>query len=73
MIDVKPVVHASGGTDPARAIALDDEVVEDTLGAVLKYQDDMERLRGERAHVILAEVQAEVDGHPPTRGPRRGS
>lgn len=38
--------------------ALDEAVVEDTLGALLKYRDDVERVRGEQAHAILGRVQA---------------
>jgi MoxR-like ATPase len=33
--------------------ALDPSVVDDTLGVVLKYQDDVEKVRGERARMIL--------------------
>ncbi len=38
--------------------ALDPQVVEDTLGVVLKYQDDLRQLRGAPARAILARVQA---------------
>jgi len=38
--------------------ALDEGVVEDTLGVVLKYQDDVEKVKGEPAAAILARVQA---------------
>jgi MoxR-like ATPase len=38
--------------------ALDESVVEDTLGALLKYRDDVDRVRGERAKAILAHVAA---------------
>lgn len=33
--------------------ALDDTVVEETLGVILKYQDDVEKIRGEPAQKIL--------------------
>jgi MoxR-like ATPase len=38
--------------------ALDESVVEETLGAILKYRDDVEKVRGERAAAILAHVSA---------------
>ena len=40
--------------------ALDESVVEDTLGALLKYRDDIEKVRGERAKAILERVAAGV-------------
>ena len=41
--------------------ALDPIIVDETLGAVLKYQDDVEKVKGEQARLILAQVRAEVD------------
>ena len=38
--------------------ALDESVVEDTLGALLKYRDDVDKVRGERARAILERVSA---------------
>ncbi|MFQ5410336.1 MAG: AAA family ATPase [Anaerolineales bacterium] len=38
--------------------ALDAEIVEDTLGVILKYQDDVENTRGENARRVLERVQA---------------
>jgi MoxR-like ATPase len=38
--------------------ALDEGVVEDTLGVVLKYRDDVEKVKGEPAAAILARVGA---------------
>ena len=38
--------------------ALDLAVVEDTLGVILKYQDDVEKVRGETARTIVDRVQA---------------
>ncbi|GMR23707.1 MAG: MoxR family ATPase [Acidobacteriota bacterium] len=38
--------------------ALDESVIEDTLGALLKYRDDVEKVRGEQAQAILGRVQA---------------
>jgi MoxR-like ATPase len=40
--------------------ALDPVIVEETLGAVLKYQDDVEKIKGERTRLILERVHAEV-------------
>ena len=40
--------------------ALDESVVEDTLGALLKYRDDINKVRGERAKAILERVAAGV-------------
>ena len=41
--------------------ALDPLIVDETLGAVLKYQDDVEKVKGEQARLILDRVKAEVD------------
>jgi MoxR-like ATPase len=41
--------------------ALDPVIVDETLGAVLKYQDDVEKVKGEQARVILERIQAGVD------------
>jgi MoxR-like ATPase len=41
-------------------VALDPDLVEDTLGALLKYQDDIARVKGSEAARILSEVRAEV-------------
>lgn len=41
--------------------ALDPVIVDETLGAVLKYQDDVEKIKGEQARLILDRVKAEVD------------
>ncbi len=38
--------------------ALDESVVEETLGALLKYRDDIDKVRGERAQAILERVAA---------------
>jgi MoxR-like ATPase len=37
--------------------ALDPGLVEETLGVILKYQDDVEKIRGERAKAILDRVR----------------
>ena len=41
-------------------VALDPRLVDDTLGALLKYQDDIARIKGSEAARILSEVKAEV-------------
>ena len=38
--------------------ALDESVVEETLGVILKYQDDVEKISGENARAILERVRA---------------
>jgi MoxR-like ATPase len=40
--------------------ALDPAVVDETLGVILKYQDDVEKIRGEQARAILNRVAAGV-------------
>ena len=41
--------------------ALDPVIVDETLGAVLKYQDDVEKVRGDQARLILDRLKAGVD------------
>src|SRR3954467_16002521 len=41
-------------------MALDAQTVNDTLGTLLKYQDDIGRIRGSEAEKLLAEVRAEL-------------
>jgi MoxR-like ATPase len=41
--------------------ALDPVIVDETLGAVLKYQDDVEKVQGAQARSILERVKAGVD------------
>jgi len=41
-------------------MALDPQTVNDTLGTLLKYQDDITRVRGSDAERLLAEVRAEL-------------
>ena len=50
-------VHALMQLD---AVALDPATVNDTLGVLLKYQDDIARLQGSEAERILNEVRAEL-------------
>jgi MoxR-like ATPase len=41
-------------------LALDPDVINETLGVLLKYQDDIARVRGSEAARLLAEVRAEA-------------
>ena len=41
-------------------ITLSPEVIADTLGAVLKYQDDIQRLQGSEAKKILDDARAAI-------------
>jgi hypothetical protein len=42
------------------AVALDPATVCDTLGVLLKYQDDIARIEGSKAKELLEEVRAEL-------------
>jgi len=41
-------------------VALDPQMVDSTMGVLLKYQDDISRIQGSEAARILAEVQASI-------------
>ena len=41
-------------------IALDPETIDNTLGVLLKYQDDIARVQGSEAARILSELRAEL-------------
>jgi len=41
-------------------VALDPKAVDDTLGVLLKYQDDIAKIRGSEAAVLLDQVKAEI-------------
>ena len=43
------------------AIALSPQVISDTLGAILKYQDDIQKLQGSEAQRLLDEARAELE------------
>jgi MoxR-like ATPase len=43
------------------AVTLSPEVIADTLGAILKYQDDIAKLQGSEASRILAQARASLD------------
>jgi MoxR-like ATPase len=42
-------------------LELDPDVVRDTLGTILKYQDDIERIQGAEAASLLSEMRAEMN------------
>ena len=41
-------------------LALDYKAVDNTLGVLLKYQDDIGKIQGDQANAILSEIQAEL-------------
>ena len=41
-------------------LALDPETISDTLGTLLKYQDDIARIQGGEGHKLLSDVKAEL-------------
>ncbi|GEO83209.1 MULTISPECIES: AAA family ATPase [Alphaproteobacteria] len=41
-------------------LALDPETIADTLGTLLKYQEDIARIQGGEGHKVLAEVKADL-------------
>ncbi len=43
---------------------LDPELVEETLGVLLKYREDLDRIRGDEGRAILREVEREMAGLP---------
>jgi len=45
------------------AVALDPGMVSDTLGVLLKYQDDIARMQGARARELVDQVQADIKAH----------
>jgi len=44
------------------ALTLSPEAINDTLGVILKYQDDIQRLQGSEAQRLLEQVKAELGG-----------
>ena len=43
-------------------LALDGEAIDNTLGALLKYQDDIAKIRGSEAALLLQQVKTELSG-----------
>jgi hypothetical protein len=50
----------AGALTELDVVALDPATVSDTLGVLLKYQDDIARIEGTRAKELLDEVRAEL-------------
>ena len=42
------------------AVALDPALVSDTLGVLLKYQDDIQKMQGSRAKAMLDQVRGDI-------------
>ena len=42
------------------AVSLDPQLINDTLGVLLKYQDDIQRMEGSEAKRILDQIKAEI-------------
>ena len=42
------------------AVALDPAMVSDTLGVLLKYQDDIQKMQGGKAKALLDELKQEA-------------
>ena len=50
------------------AVALDPALVSDTLGVLLKYQDDIAKIEGAKAKALVDEVQSELRAHAAAAG-----
>jgi hypothetical protein len=50
----------AGALSELDVVALDPATVSDTLGVLLKYQDDIARLEGSKVKELLDEVKAEL-------------
>lgn len=44
-------------------VSLDGDAIDNTLGALLKYQDDIAKIRGSEAARLLEQVKMELSGH----------
>ncbi|KZK93106.1 MULTISPECIES: MoxR family ATPase [unclassified Pseudovibrio] len=49
-------------------VALDPEMVSDTLGVLLKYQEDIDRIKGSRTRAILDEIRMEANSQATIAG-----
>lgn len=49
-------------------VALDPEMVSDTLGVLLKYQEDIDRIKGSRTRAILDEIRMEANSQSSIAG-----
>ncbi len=50
----------AGALSELDAVALDPSLVDDTLGVLLKYQDDIAAIQGTKARELVAQVEAEM-------------
>ena len=57
---VAETIDWAGALTELDQIALDPATVSDTLGVLLKYQDDIARMQGSRSKALLDEVRAEL-------------
>jgi MoxR-like ATPase len=57
---VAETIDWAGALTELDQIALDPATVSDTLGVLLKYQDDIARMEGSRSKAILDEVRADL-------------
>jgi len=57
---VAETIDWAGALTALDKLALDPDTVNDTLGVLLKYQDDIGRMRGSEAAGILSEVKAQL-------------
>ena len=71
--NVAPLIHeitaALRGRSPAdggdfEIVYVDDHSKDDTLGVLLKYQDDIQRLQGTEAAEILRKVKSDIAAQP---------
>lgn len=49
-------------------VSLDGDAIDNTLGALLKYQDDIAKIRGSEAARLLEQVKMELSGHSTMNG-----
>ncbi len=53
--------HGQQPIELLRTTELSTEITEDTLGTLLKYQDDIEKMNGEVTHGLVQRAVAEAD------------
>jgi hypothetical protein len=47
------------------SVSLDPQIINDTLGVLLKYQDDIVKLEGSEAKRLLDQIRAEIRSQTP--------
>ena len=55
--ETKPVFDVAQRIDTAHVVELTPQSINDTLGALLKYQDDIAQIQGSEAARLLGEIQ----------------